>query len=277
MVDQEQCEVKIWRAQPGSFGSAEWRALARLLDPAEQARAERFCVAADRRAYVLAHGLRRLALAHVLGLPAAGAAALRFGQDARGRPFLMDDLLSGVGRGGWFISHAHAREGVLFTACRERPVGIDIEPLKPAGDADPCACDAGLLHRFMAWPQDNELNWDVPSRFAHGWTALESFVKALGCGLTGLDVLPALPPVRCALALEPGGRSSLRLSLNTNRRQGLIRSRQQARMREAVVLRPLAAPGCAAALAVRQSRHAPLPRLDEHRLDAESDLIGRLY
>lgn len=288
---QEECIVKVWRAHADCFGSAEWRALTRLLDAAEQAQAARLCFTADRMAYVLAHGLRRLALAHLLNLPRTGAAALRFGQDAAGRPFLLPGTTSRSAR-GWFFSHAHAREGVLFAACRDHPVGVDVEPI------DHRAPDPGLLRRYLDWPQQSDLNWDSPSGFAQGWTALESFVKALGCGLPGLSrARPEVPrsarceaPVHCApLSLRHAGPNPLRLGshalpqaeqnpahqANGTRQPAGIRLRRHLR-REALVLRPQAPPGCAAALAVRQGREAPPPRLDEHRLDADAALLGRL-
>lgn len=251
--------MRVWRAQPDCFGSAEWRALACLLDAAEQARAARLRFTADRMAYVLAHGLRRLALAHLLNLPRAGAAALRFGQDAAGRPFLLQIGASGSAV-GWFFSHAHAREGVLFAACRQHPIGIDVEPVRRD------APDPGLLRRYLFWPDHRELNWESPRGFAEGWTALEAFVKALGCGLPGLSSVPGIAPVRCTtLSTRNGGRSALRL--------GLLRSPA---CQEALVLRPFAPPGCAAALAVRQGRKAPPPRLEERRLEADAALLGRL-
>lgn len=259
MAVQKECIVKVWRAEPGWFGVAEWRAFARVLDGPEQAQAARLRFPADRCAYVLAHGLRRLALSHVLSLPPRAAAALRFGHDAAGRPFCSSAP-------AWFFSHAHAREGVMFAACREHPVGIDTEPMAC------CAPDPRLLRRYLDWPQHGQhgLNWDSPGGFAEGWTALESFVKALGCGLPGLGSAKDAPPVRCAtLSLRNAGRNPLRLGLHAGgpRRHG---------RREALVLRPLAPSGCAAALAVRQGRQAPPPRLDEYRLDADAALLARL-
>lgn len=244
----------------------QWRALARLLDADEQVQAERLRFAADRRAYVLAHGLRRLALAHLLNFPLAGAAALRFGHDAAGRPFLLHGNLHGNLQGAakrnastWFFSHAHAREGVLFAACQEHPVGIDVEPVARR------LPDPGLLPRYLEWPQPRAVNWDSPSGFAQGWTALESFVKALGCGLTGLSEAPVLCT---ALSLRNAGPNPLRMGLQASPRRHTCR--------EALVLRPIAPFGCAAALAVRQGRHAPPPRLDQYRFDADAALLGRL-
>lgn len=271
MAVQEECIVKVWRAQPDGVSAVQSRALARLLDADEQAQAECLRFAADRRAYVLAHGLRRLALAHLLNLPMAGASALRFGHDAAGRPFLLHGNLHGNSQGAakpnaspWFFSHAHSREGVIFAACREHPIGIDVEP-EARRSPDP-----GLLRRYLHWPQQlhagqEGLNWDSPSGFAQGWTALEAFVKALGCGLTGLSAAP----VHCAtLSLRNAGPQPLRMGLRALPRRHTCR--------EALVLRPLAPPGCAAALAVRQGRHAPPPRLDQYRLDTDAALLGRL-
>lgn len=277
MAAQEQCIVKVWRAQPDCLGAVQWRALARLLDAAEQTQAARLCFAADHRAYVLAHGLRRLALAHLLDLPASGAATLRFGHDRMGRPFLVEPGARhppGRSTRRWFFSHAHAREGVLFAACSQHPVGIDIEPMSCR------APDPGLLRRYLDWPQEqgeDELDWDSASGFAEGWTALESFVKALGCGLTGLSVAQSVAPVRCALlSLHSAGRQPLRLGLQSTSELSCASVFRRRHHREALVLRPLAPAGCAAALAVRQGRQVAPPRLDEHSLDTDAALLGRL-
>lgn len=278
VADQKRCNVTIWRAQPGCVGPVEWRALARLLDAQEQARAGRLRFAADRRAYVLAHGLRRLVLAQLLGLPAAGAAALRFGHDAAGRPFLFP--LVSLAALHWhgraprcFFSHAHAREGVLVAASLEHPVGIDLEPMHARQE------DPALLRHFLSGPgrpigpADSEPNWDGPGGFAQGWTVVESFVKALGCGLPGLQ---QFSPVRCT-ALSSGERGPLRLSLPTHAPAHFpIRLSRRHLRQEALVLRPTAPAGCAAALAVRQGVQAPLPQLHEYRLDTDAALMARL-
>ncbi len=264
LADQKQ-GVKIWRAQAGCFGPAELRSLTRLLDPFEQARSARFRFAADRCAYVLAHGLRRLALAELLGLPASAAASLRLGHNAAGRPF----LIKPVGSPRWFFSHAHAREGVLFAASCDYPIGVDIESLSLANHGPNHELSPALLRRYLDWPGDGTLDWDGPAGFASGWTALESFAKALGCGLPGLQ---RGAPVRCT-ALGRARRiegDMLRLSWHAPDR--LRRCSRQ----EALVLRPHAPAGCVAALAVRQPVQAPPPRLDESSLDTDAALLCRL-
>lgn len=265
LTDQKKCSVKVWRAQAGCFGAAEWRSLTRLLDPSEQARSNRFHFAADRRAYVLAHGLRRLALAQLLGLPASAAAALRFAHNGAGRPMLIE----APGSARWFFSHAHAREGVLFAASREHPVGIDIEALSQAGQTPDLG--SALLRRYMAWPSEAGLDWDSPAGFAKGWTALEAFVKALGCGLPGLQA-----PVRCTRAgalIENS--DALRLSLCAPRLRHMNRMHRHSRQ-EALVLHLSAIEGCAAALAVCQPALALPPQLDESSLDTDAALLRRL-
>ncbi len=262
----KKCVVKIWRAHPGCVSPAQWRLLSGLLDGGEQAQAQRFRHAADRQAYVLAHGLRRLALAFLMDLPAHGAAALQFKQDAAGRPFL-----PAAGRDArWFFSHSHTRQGVLFAASQAHPVGIDIEPKVQTLPV------AGLLQSFLAWPADAGLKWNIADGFADGWTALEAFLKSLGCGLSGLDMqasglAPGSAPAYChVLGLGTGqvgeGQQALRLGLH----------RKPPRRAEALVLRVQAPPGCTAALAVRQPVWAALPQLHEYSLDTDAALLRRL-
>ena len=51
--------VLLWSARPGALCPAQWRRLGSLLDDTESRQARRFRFEADRRAYVLAHGLRQ--------------------------------------------------------------------------------------------------------------------------------------------------------------------------------------------------------------------------
>ncbi len=137
-----------------------------LLDGTERARALGLRFEADRRAYVLAHALRRRVLGSLVG---RDPASLCFMHDTRGRPRLVEPHVPGL-----FFSHAHTREAVAF-AMGSRDVGVDIEPEEIAN------ADFPLLESFIesvTCPMER-----TAAGFATAWTALEAFWKAQGTGL----------------------------------------------------------------------------------------------
>ena len=155
--------VRLWSARPAALCPAQWRGLSDLLDDNERRQAGRFRFAADQCAYVLAHGLRRLALAEWLQVPAA---SLRFGAAPGGQPLLL---------GAWqqpvFFSHSHTRESVLVALSADAVVGVDVESTRGP------AMDAALLDSFIAPPEE------AGADFYFYWTALEAYWKAAGTGL----------------------------------------------------------------------------------------------
>ena len=156
--------VRLWSARPAALCPAQWRGLSDLLDDNERRLAGRFRFAADQCAYVLAHGLRRLALAEWLQVPAA---SLCFMAAAGGQPHLL-----GAWRQPVFFSHSHTREAVLVALSADAVVGVDIESTRGP------AMDAGLLDSFIAAPEA------VEADFYFYWTALEAYWKAAGTGLS---------------------------------------------------------------------------------------------
>jgi 4'-phosphopantetheinyl transferase len=218
LICEKNNRVQLWRARPDAPWPVEWRGLTGLLDDAEQRQAGRFRFAADRRAYVLAHGLRRLALAAWLEVPAA---SLRFGATASGQPRLL-----GAWRHPVFFSHTHNREAVLVALSEDAAVGIDVESTRGR------PIDAALLAGFIALPDMAEVD-----AFFY-WTALEAYWKAAGSGLA--QGQPRLHVERCAEGLwlaTPGMRMPA----------------DAAASRPTLVLTVTAPPGCCASLAL----HAP--------------------
>lgn len=249
MICEKNNRVQLWRARPDAPWPVEWRGLTDLLDDAEQRQAGRFRFAADQRAYVLAHGLRRLALAAWLQVPAA---LLRFGATASGQPCLL-----GTWRQPVFFSHTHTREAVLVALSKDAAVGIDVESTRGP------AIDAALLAGFIALP-------DMAAADAYFyWTALEAFWKAAGSGLA--QGQPRLHFERCAAGhwlATPGIRMPADATAS----------------RPTLVFPVTAPPGCCASLAL----HAPagsqtLPLADsaswlieEHDFANEGDALPGL-
>lgn len=158
---------EVWTARPQRLGCGGCAELARVLDAQEQERASRLAFEADRRAFVVAHAMRRIALGAALGVDAQD---LRFGAGAHGQPLLLH-----AQAGALAFSLTRSRELVALAVSRSGPVGIDVEPL---GDG----VDAQLLAPYLALPASREPLGD--ERFYACWTALEAYWKARGLGLS---------------------------------------------------------------------------------------------
>jgi 4'-phosphopantetheinyl transferase len=157
--------VEVWTARPEVLGNGVCSEFARLLDESELERSRKLRFEADRRAFVVAHAMRRLALSMVI---AADPKDLRFGTGAHGQP-----LLLGMGpmRAPSF-SLSRSRDFVACAVSRDGPVGVDVEAVRDG-------VDVSLLARYMApWPEGGDENFYVQ------WTALEAFWKARGLGLS---------------------------------------------------------------------------------------------
>ncbi len=134
---------------------SDWRVLNAVLDAAQRNRARRFRFEEDRQAFVAAHALLRVLVAHTLAAPPEKIEIAC----VEGRP---PDLLIPKGT-GMHLSLAHTRHCVAAIVCREAACGIDIECLssQAAGNGrDPAYCDHGS--------------------FIAGWCAQEAHFKAGG-------------------------------------------------------------------------------------------------
>ena len=249
MICEKNNRVQLWRARPDAPWPVEWRGLTGLLDDAEQRQAGRFRFAADQRAYVLAHGLRRLALAAWFEVPAA---SLRFGATASGQARLL-----GAWRQPVFFSHTHTREAGLVALSKDAAVGIDVESTRGP------AIDAALLAGFIALP-----NMAEADAFFY-WTALEAYWKAAGSGLA--QGQPPLHFERCAEGhwlATPGMRMPA----------------DAAASRPTLVLTVTAPPGCCASLALQApagSQASPMADsagwlIEEHDFASEGAALAGL-
>ena len=182
MAELQAGEVHVWTARPDDFDDAQWRQMALLLDDGERIQSSRFKREADRRAYVLAHALRRAALAGILEV---APSTIVFSREDNGKPVLIEPRDEAI-----FFSHSRSRSIVACAVTRIGPVGIDVEPIQP-GNAD-----FDLLANFVAVPdpqrREAELGADQSRQFFFYWTALEAFWKAAGTGLSS-----AHPRIRC--------------------------------------------------------------------------------
>ncbi len=163
-------DVHVWSDpadETGDIGSG-----LTLLDDADRARADRFRFERDRARFVLRHAFARRVLGRYLGVEPA-AVAIRM--SASGKPELRPPC-------GISFSLSHADDMTVVTVTRGRCVGVDVERLRHIDDA------IGIAEGLFAKPEVEMLR-SVPlaarSRvFLTLWTRKESFVKALGGGLS---------------------------------------------------------------------------------------------
>jgi 4'-phosphopantetheinyl transferase len=163
-------QVHVVRIALDAYGDAA--ALAPLLDDEERIRAARFRRSLDRRRFMAAHALARVALGRVLDVPPA---ALRFTTGPHGKPAIVG------GHGDAQYSLSHSGERALVAITRGRAVGVDIERIR--------AIDAlQISARFFSHAERTALasvdSADLPAAFFRCWTRKESFIKATGDGLS---------------------------------------------------------------------------------------------
>ena len=175
-------EIQVWTANPLTIKSWQWPRLTARLDQAERDRALKFRTQADRRAYLLAHALRREALSATLKVPPD---AVAFEYAGNGRPALSKPVHRKV-----FFSLSHTRQLVVCAVTSMGPLGIDAEPLEPKH------ADLDLLSGFMTLPESDQrataLGDNPVRQFFFYWTVLEAYWKARGTGLSS-----SAPPLRC--------------------------------------------------------------------------------
>ena len=219
MPVKKRCDVQIWRASLSDVDPAQWRALTKSLDLSERSKAFEFKFEADRKAYVLAHGLRRFALAALLEL---APDTLVFKDNGNGQPQLIKPNHRRI-----FFSHSHTREGVLFAASADAAVGVDAEGVA----AEPA--DLSLLGPFLVLP---ELGAAEAASFYDYWTALEAFWKAAGTGLS-------TDQPRLRLSVHPHGHWDVAVDSSRSSDFTALANR-------AVIFPVTSPPGCVASLAI---------------------------
>lgn len=167
-LSQHTIDVWIARVDLSEGGLKEW---VYVLDDEERARQGRYqlpflgCRFAARRVF-----LRRVLASYLDVSPEQ----IRLRYEGQGKPSLDH-------RSDLEFSLAHTRNSVAIAVARGRSVGIDLETLRNDVDFELIAnnyfCNAEIDEIFSAGP-------DVADTFFRYWTAKESYLKAIGTGLT---------------------------------------------------------------------------------------------
>jgi 4'-phosphopantetheinyl transferase len=167
--------VAVWWLRPGTLADPRVRAAVHaIVLPDERARSERFVFDRDRDAFLAARVQLRVALAHATG---RSPRSFVFVTGPQGKPAL--DQLVGGRRLAFNVSHVHAL--VTCAVAWERAIGIDVESF----ERDP---PLEVAERFFAAPEAAELRalpaGEQRAAFYEYWTLKESFIKAVGTGLS---------------------------------------------------------------------------------------------
>jgi 4'-phosphopantetheinyl transferase len=145
------------------------------LSEEELLKAGRFYFDRDRNRYIVARGLLRTFLGCYLHMEPA---QLRFRYNAYGKPEL--DVSSSQHVLHFNVSHSH--ELALLAFAYDRPLGVDIEFMRPDIEFEALAKHSfspnenAVLH---ALPQNV-----IPQGFYNCWTRKEAYIKARGMGLS---------------------------------------------------------------------------------------------
>lgn len=167
-------DVDLWRVDLDATATAEprWRA---VLSVDEIQRAQRFHFDRDRSHYCAARGLLRIVLSAYL---AARPEDIRFRYLEKGKP----ELAEPGDASGVTFNVSHSGGIAFFGFTRGRPIGVDVEKIRADFDTD------AIARRFFSTREQEQLA-ALPREQRHRaffrcWTLKESFIKALGEGLS---------------------------------------------------------------------------------------------
>jgi 4'-phosphopantetheinyl transferase len=198
-------DVLVWRTTPDVDDSILTKHRS-VLSRDEEARAERFYFAADRRRATVGRGCLRLLLARTLMLPAC---RLSFAYDDFGKP-----SLKGKPRGLEF-NVSHSGNVILIAMARQRPVGVDVERIRT--NFDPIEIAKNFFSAREQQILASLIGAAQYEAFFACWTRKEAYLKAKGVGLSlpldqfDVSLLPCEEPK--LLATRPDAREAKHWSL----------------------------------------------------------------
>ncbi|MEH1804693.1 4'-phosphopantetheinyl transferase HetI [Nostoc sp.] len=164
-IDLDQPETKL-------------QSLAATLSSDETARAERFYFQEHRQRFIAGRGILRIILGSYLGIQPL---QVQFNYQQRGKPVLADTFADS--RLEFNLSHSQGL-GLCAVNCT-RPIGVDLEYIRPMSDIE------ALAKRFFL-PREYEMLRSLsPNQqqeiFFRYWTCKEAYLKATGDGLSQLE------------------------------------------------------------------------------------------
>jgi 4'-phosphopantetheinyl transferase len=170
-------EVHIWWARTDS---PEWdiTQLASVLSDDEINRADRFHFPHHRRRFIAAHGLVRLILGNYLDRAPGSVHLLR---GLKGKPYL-EKIAIGP---SLCFNLSHSNDLAMVGITLDRRIGVDVEHIRPLSNLESIAgryFSKDEIHGILNAPANER-----EQLFFHHWTMKESYLKATGAGLSGLQ------------------------------------------------------------------------------------------
>lgn len=163
--------VALWLAGPAGPGGVS-ETLWHCLSQSEMDRANRFLRPQDRCLFALTRAVLRSVLSQAANVPAD---QIRFTEGPYGKPRL-------AGISGPHFNVSHSGSWALIGVSESRPIGVDIEVMREAGD------ELGLARSFFSNAEYRALKRLENSERLHAfykiWTCKEAVLKALGTGIT---------------------------------------------------------------------------------------------
>lgn len=146
-----------------------------LLSADEKTRAEKFYFERDQRRYIFGRGILRTLIANYLKI---NASKIAFIYGAYGKPALEKAYQNKILQ----FNLAHSNDWALYIFGWDRPLGIDLEHIRPLQDADDFAKQF-FSQEESSWISSVSIDqkWNA---FYKLWTCKEAFLKANGSGLT---------------------------------------------------------------------------------------------
>jgi 4'-phosphopantetheinyl transferase len=145
--------------------------LATYLSASERERAARFHFKADYDRHVAARAALRLQLGALLD---RDPKSLSLQTTSYGKPFIAEC--------GVEFNLSHSGDWILFAFSRSAEIGVDIEHIRPLSDMRDVAKQNFGASEFARWEATPER--DRTEAFYRCWTRKESFIKAIGEGLS---------------------------------------------------------------------------------------------
>lgn len=167
-------DLHVWSAS--LTGSPEELAhYSSLLSGDETIRAEKFYFERDRNRYILGRGILRTLLADYLKIDSS---KIEFVYGSHGKPALEKIYQNKILQ----FNLAHSNDRGIYIFGWNRPLGIDIEHIRPLQDADDFA-KRFFSQQESVWINSLPINqkWNA---FYKLWTCKEAFLKANGSGLS---------------------------------------------------------------------------------------------
>jgi 4'-phosphopantetheinyl transferase len=161
----------IWTQHIGEIDQKTLDHQAQYLSIDECERADRFVHEDDKKRLIIAYSGLRVLLSKCLFLPPA---CLKFKMNAHGKPYLPNASIC--------FNLSHSKNWIVWAIAMNNVVGVDVEYQR--GDIDLLS----LAKRFFAKEEFEAIKSTKPihrlSAFYRCWTRKESYIKAIGKGLS---------------------------------------------------------------------------------------------